>query len=270
MTRRVERLSVRRLSTALGAEITGLDLNQPVDDDAFALLHQTFLDHSVLVFPGQHLRAAAQEAFARLWGTPVVLPYLAAHAVDGHPAVLQVRNTGKAKTVTENWHFDSAYFEHPPILAILAAQTLPEIGGDTMWANQYAAYEALSAGMQQLLSPLRACFAGTVVGDDGVRREVATPHPVVRVHPETGRQALAVGRPGESVPRFEGMTDEESQPLLEFLYAHASRPEFLYRHRWSAGDVVMWDNRCTIHYAVHDYGDDQERTLNRVTVDASA
>lgn len=262
-------VEVRPLGVALGAAVTGVDLNAGLDDDQFAVVHRAFLDHCVLVFPGQHLRPPGQEAFARRWGKPMVLDYLRAHAVDGHPSILQVRNTGKANTVTENWHIDSVYFERPPKLAILAAQHLPDTGGDTMWANQYAAYEALSEPMRRLLEPLRALFAGTVVDDDGNRREVRTPHPVVRTHPETRRRALAVGRPGASVPAFEGMTEDESRPLLEFLYGHAARPDFVYRHRWSQGDVVMWDNRCTIHYAVHDYGDG-ERTLNRVTVEGDA
>jgi taurine dioxygenase len=118
--------------------------------------------------------------------------------------------------------------------------------------------------MQQLLDGLRAAFTGTMPDADGVRREVVRFHPVVRTHPATGRRALGTGRI-ESVPYLEGMTPEESRGLLEFLYAHAARPEFVYRHRWRAGDVVMWDNRCLMHYAVHDYGD-EPRLLHRVTV----
>jgi taurine dioxygenase len=260
---------VRPLSPALGAEVTGVDLSAPLDEAGFAVLHAAFLEHQVLVFPGQQLAPAAQEAFARWWGEPLVVPFLAPHAVGGHPAVLQVRNVGKANTVTESWHFDSAFFAHPPPITILAAQELPPVGGDTMWANQYAAYDALSDRMREVLGGLRAEFTGTAVADDGSREPLTTAHPVVRTHPETGRRALAVGRPGESVLGFEGMTADESLPLLTFLYQHASRPDFTYRHRWSAGDVVMWDNRCTIHYAVHDYGD-QERTLNRVTIAGTA
>jgi len=261
-------VSVRPLSPVLGAEVTGIDLNGGIDAATFSVLHHAFLEHLVLVFPGQHLRAGPQEAFSRWWGQPSVLPYLAAHAVDGHPAVLRVENVGKAATVTEHWHFDSAYFERPPTVSILAAQSLPAVGGDTMWANQYVAYDALSDGMKGLLDPLLACFAGSVADADGVRQEVLTPHPLARTHPETGRRALAVCRPGTSMPCIEGLTKAESLPLLGFLYDHASRPDFVYRHQWSPGDVVMWDNRCTIHYAVHDY-DDAERTLHRVTIEGS-
>jgi taurine dioxygenase len=256
---------VTRLSPAIGASITGVDLDEPLDDEAFSVLQNAFLDHCVLVFPRQHLGPAAQEAFGRRFGEPLVVPYLAPHALPGFPAILRVTNMGKAQTLTENWHFDSAYFDEPPPIAILAAQQLPEFGGDTMWANAYAAYDALSDTMRGLLSGLRAAFTGTVVDDDGQRRDVVTYHPVVRTHPLTKRQALAIGRI-ESVPLFEGMTAAESRPLLQFLYEHCTRPEFVYRHRWGAGDVVMWDNRCTLHYAIHDYGDTAERLMHRITI----
>jgi taurine dioxygenase len=257
-------VDVRPVSPAIGASITDVDLGGPLDDASFAVIHQAFLDHCMLVFPGQHLDPAGLEAFGRRWGEPLVVPYLAKHAVPDHPAILRVTNMGKEGTLTENWHYDSAYFEEPPPIAILAAQELPAVGGDTMWANAYASYEALSDTMRELLSGLRAAFTGTVVGDDGQRRDVVTYHPVVRTHPHTKRKALGLGRI-ESVPWFEGMTPAESRPLLEFLYAHATRPEFVYRHQWGPGDVVMWDNRCTMHYAIHDYGD-AVRNLNRITI----
>ena len=260
----ISRIEVRPLSPAIGAAVTGIDLHSPIDDAAFEVLWQALLDRGMLVFPGQHIAAPELDAFGRRWGEPLVVPYLAPHAVDGYPAILRVTNMGKQGTLTENWHFDSAFFEEPPPLAILAAQRLPDVGGDTMWANQYLAYEALTPAMQQLLSGLRAAFTGTMPDDDGVRREVVTYHPVVRTHPATGRRALAIGRI-ESVPHLEGMTPEESRGILQFLYAHASSPEFVYRHRWRDGDVVMWDNRCLLHYAVHDHGD-ATRLMHRVTV----
>ena len=257
-------VDVRPLSPAVGAEVTGVTLGDQLSAATIDELFAAFHEHCVLVFPAQHLDPEQQRAFAAQWGTPLVVPYLAPHAVPGSPAVLRVPNMGKAATLTENWHFDSAYFEHPPPIAILAAQELPAVGGDTMFANQYLAYEALSPAMQSLLANRRAAFTGTMPDDEGVRREVVTYHPVVRTHPATKRQSLAIGRI-ESVPRLEGMTDEESRGLLEFLYHHASRPEFVYRHRWRDGDVVMWDNRCLLHYAVHDHGD-ATRLMHRVTV----
>jgi alpha-ketoglutarate-dependent taurine dioxygenase len=257
-------LAITPLSPVLGASVAGVRLDDPLDDDAFDAIERAFYDHGMLVFPGQHLGPAGQDAFGRRWGAPYVVPYLAAHAVDGFPAILRVTNMGKAGTLTENWHYDSAYFDEPPPIAILAAQQLPALGGDTMWASQYAAFDSLSPAMQALVGPLRAAFTGSRVVD-GVRRDVVAFHSVVRTHPITGRRALGVGRV-ESMPHFEGMTEAESRPLAEFLYHHASRPEFVYRHRWTAGDVVMWDNRCLLHYAVHDYGDSTTRLLHRMTV----
>ena len=257
--------TISPLSPVLGAAVTGIDLNESLDDETFASIHDAFLDRLVLVFPDQHLGPAALEAFGGRFGEPLVVPYLAAHALPGHPAVLRVTNMGKAGTLTENWHFDAAYFDEPPPIAILAAQQIPDVGGDTMWANAYAAYAALSETMQRLLSGLRAAFTGTVADDDGQRRDVVTYHPVVRTHPLTERRALAIGRI-ESVPHFEGMSAAESRPLLQFLYEHCTRPEFVYRHRWGQGDVVMWDNRCTLHYAIHDYGDTAERLMHRITI----
>ncbi|HEY5875754.1 MAG TPA: TauD/TfdA family dioxygenase [Ilumatobacteraceae bacterium] len=257
-------LQVRPRSRAVAAEVTGIDLAAAIDDDTMLDLRRAFARHSVLVFPDQHLDPVAQVAFAQRWGTPLVVTRLAAHAVPGTPAVLRVTNTGKASTLTETWHLDSAFFETPPPITILAAQEIPELGGDTMWANQYLAYDALSPTMQRLLAPLRAAFTGSLPDDSGTKHEVVTYHPVVRTHPATGRRSLAIGQI-HSVPHFEGMSAEESRGLLEFLYQHASRPEFVYRHRWQAGDVVMWDNRCLLHYAIHDYEDDA-RLMHRVTV----
>jgi len=192
-------LDVRPLSPAVGAEVLDLDLAGVITDEVLTALTTAFHQHCVLVFRDQHLAPASQQAFAACWGTPLVVPYLHAHAVPGYPSVLRVPNIGKAPTPTENWHFDSAYFENPPPIAILAAQELPPVGGDTMWANQYLAYDALSPTMQELLSNLRAAFTGTMPDDDGVRHEVVTYHPIVRTHPATGRRSLAVGRI-ESVP----------------------------------------------------------------------
>jgi taurine dioxygenase len=256
-------MKIRPLSPAVGAEVTHVDLGA-LDDAAMRELTAAFHAHGVLVFRDQHLDAPRQVAFAARWGTPLVVPYLAPHAVPGSPSVLRVTNMGKSGTLTENWHFDSAYFEVPPPIAILAAQELPPIGGDTMWSNQYLAYEALSPAMCCLLAGLRAAFTGTIVDDDGTRRDVTTYHPLVRTHPATRRRALGIGRI-ESVPHLEGMTPEESRGILTFLYEHAAKPEFVYRHSWRDGDVVMWDNRCLLHYAVHDYGD-AVRNLHRVTV----
>jgi taurine dioxygenase len=257
-------LRVDPCSPAIAATVTDLDLSEPIGAEAMSGLWRAFHEHTMLVFRDQLLTPGQQAAFAKRWGTPLVVPALAEHAVPDHPSVLRVTNAGKHASLTENWHFDSAFFEHPPPITMLSAQHVPELGGDTMWANQYLAYERLSPTMQRLIDPLRIAFVGTLPDDGGGRREVVTYHPAVHTHPATGRKSLRTGRL-EAAPHVEGMAASESRGLLEFLHDHASRPEFVYRHSWRAGDVVMWDNRCLLHYAIHDYGE-ARRLMHRVTV----
>lgn len=262
-----EELEFRPLSGSIGVEVIGAQLGQPLAAGQRAALRQALLDaDGVLVFANQFLAPAAQHEFALMWGEPVVARHLASHAYPDHLDVLRVTNIGKERAVTEQWHCDSIFLDAPPPITILAAQDLPAAGGDTMWANQYLAYERLSIGMQRMLDTLQGVFVGDAPDPEtGKRSEVRTRHPIVRVHPETGRKALLVGHPGDSLVCFEDMTDAESRPLLDFLYHHATQPDLVYRHHWRPGDVVMWDNRCTMHYAVHDYGD-AERSLSRVTI----
>jgi taurine dioxygenase len=260
-------IEVTPLTGSIGAAVDGVGLGELSDDDV-ARIRAAFLDHCMLVFPGQFLTADEHLAFARRWGEIGVSPFVT--YLDTHPGVLPLTNRGKANAVTENWHYDSTFLPAPPKLSILSARDMP-IGGDTMWSNQYLAYETLSEGMKRLLEGVRAEFAGTrlarLVGDEGeVPRSL---HPVVRTHPETGRKALFIGHPGDTVPRLEDMTPEESLPLITFLYEHSTRPDRVYRHRWSNGDVVMWDNRCTMHYAVHDHGT-QTRDLHRISIKGDA
>jgi alpha-ketoglutarate-dependent taurine dioxygenase len=258
-------LGIRRLTGAIGAEVSGINLNVPLDETIFEAIHQAFLDHCLLVFRGQFLQPAAQAAFTHRWGEAVITPYLKAFQVPDYPEIVAVSNVGKAKTVTEEWHSDSSLLPTPPAHAILAAQVVPEVGGDTMFANQYVAYEALSEGMKRLLQGLRAWHGGAKLAAFSGMQDSAPPqsHPVVRTHPETGRKALYVNR--IYTTGFEGMTVAESRGLLEFLLEHCCRPDFTYRHQWTAGDVLMWDNRCTVHYAVHDYGE-APRVMHRTTI----
>ena len=255
--------SPQPLSGHVGASIEGVGL-AALTDGEFEAIRQAFLDHSVLVFPGQHLSVEEHVAFAARWGEFSISPFVSYH--PDHPGVLPLENRGKANAVTENWHADSTFLPAPPSITILSARHIP-VGGDTMWSSQYHAYETLSDGMKDLLDGVRAEFAGTrlakLFGDEG---EVPTSlHPVVRTHPESGRRSLFVGHPGDTMRRFENMTEEESLPLIELLYRHSTRPDRVYRHRWTEGDVVMWDNRCTMHYAVHDHGD-QTRSLHRISI----
>lgn len=260
-------LTVRRLTGAIGAEVKGVDLSQPLGDRTFATIHRAFLDHCILVFRGEFLDPAAQTAFTHRWGEALHIPYLKQLEIPDHSEVTAQTNIGKARLglVTEQWHSDSSFLPAPPAHAILAAHVLPETGGDTMFANQYLAFETLSEGMQCLLKGLRALHRGAkLAGILGIEDSAPSQsHPVVRTHPETGRKGLYVNRLYTYC--LEGMTEAESRGLLEFLFEHNSRPDFTYRHQWQPGDVVMWDNRCTLHYAVHDHGD-APRVMHRTTV----
>jgi taurine dioxygenase len=262
-------INVTPLTGTTGARVDGIDLNRPLDNDTFAALHRAFLDHCVLVFRGQHIGPAAQVEFGRRWGKPLQTNPLLKH-LEGFPEIVQVTKIPKETASTEAWHYDSCYTPVPPKISILSAITVPR-GGDTMWCNQYEAYDRLSPNMKDMLAGLRVKFVGLrlgrMMGADPASLPSAV-HPLVRTHPETRRKALYVGHP-ETAQCIDGMTREESRPLLDFLYAHSTAPDNLYRHMWETGDVVMWDNRCTMHYAVHDYGN-QERVLNRITMEGEA
>jgi taurine dioxygenase len=260
-------LTTKRLSGPIGIEVGGIRLAGRLDRPTFSTLHTALLDSSgVLVFRDQFLSPGDLHAFAAHWGSPVVVPYLAQHAYPGFPDVLKVPNPGKEHATTERWHCDSIFLTSPPALTLLAAQDIPAAGGDTMWASGYLAYDRLSPGMKRLLESLRGRFAGSQPDPEtGENRQVFALHGVVRTHPETGRRSLLIGHPGDSLVDLEDMTPEESRTLLDYLYVHATQPDLVYRHHWQPGDVVMWDNRSTHHYAVHDYGD-ASRLMARVTV----
>lgn len=244
-------IQVRRLTGAIGAEVSGVDLND-VDDDKFAVILDALLEHGVVVCRGQALTPESHKAFGRRFGDLHTHP--AAPGPEGHPEILLLRNAGKTKTITEVWHSDVTCEQRPPSVSILRAVELPEYGGDTIWANQYLAYERLSDGMKRMLEGMRAVHAAF---------GLEATHPVVRTHPVSGRKALFVN--AGFTRRFEDMTVAESQALLGYLIDAATTPDLCYRHQWSPGDVVMWDNRGVMHFAVHDY-DEQPRVMHRVTV----
>lgn len=265
MTQAELTISITRLGATVGAEVRRLDLREPPDDTTMGRLRTAFLDHGVLVFRGQRLTPADHVAFTSRWGDVEVHPQLL--HVEGYPALSYLDNALSEKLGTDCWHSDAMALEQPPLGSLLYARELPEVGGDTMFANQYLAYEALSAGFQRLLEPLRAVnvFDASLaekLGTDMSRLPKAS-HPIVRTHPETGRRALYVSAYFTS--HIEGMTPEESAPILEYLYRHATQAEFVYRHRWQLGDLLIWDNRCMQHYAVHDYGS-QPRLMHRSTL----
>ena len=260
-------MQVRRVAGALGAEIVGVDLAKLFDEKA---LRKALLEHQVIFFRGQKLEPAQFMAFARAMGKPVEYPFV--KGIDGFPEVIEVK---KLEHERHNfggiWHSDTAYLDEPPMGSMLLAREIPPYGGDTEFASQYAAYEALSDGMKRLLDGLVAVNASakadvTRTREDRVKeyaQHYEAEHPVVRTHPETGRKALYVNT-GHTV-RFRGMTEQESAPLLEFLYRHQVKLEFTCRWQWRVGDLAWWDNRCTQHNPVNDYHG-HRRVMHRITL----
>jgi taurine dioxygenase len=229
----------------------------------------------VIFFRDQDITPAQQLGFAKRFGDPV--PYPMIEGIDGFPEIAPVI---KLEHETVNfggvWHTDTIYTDEPPMGAILAARELPEFGGDTIFANMYAAYEALSDGLKAMLGPLRAVNSSAkgaaqvtrLRGDEeGPGKDAASlreaVHPVIRTHPETGRKVLYVSR-GHTT-RFEGMTEDESAPLLDYLFEHQIRPEFTCRFRWAPGSIAFWDNRAAQHYPINDYHG-HKRIMHRISI----
>jgi alpha-ketoglutarate-dependent taurine dioxygenase len=267
-------ITVEPIAGALGAEIAGVDLATDVSGRTVDEIRRAWLRHGVVFFRDQLLEPEAFLAFARRIGDPVEYPFV--KGIDGFPEIIAVT---KLPHETVNfggiWHSDTVYLERPPMATLLVAREVPPYGGDTMWSNMYAAYEALSAGMQDLLEPLRAVNSSALADvsktrEDRIRdhgsageHEYVAEHPVVRTHPETGRKALYVNV--AHTQRFVGMTEDESRPLLRYLFEHSVRPELTCRFRWRPGSVALWDNRCTMHNPINDY-DGHTRTMHRISL----
>lgn len=268
-------LDVRPVSGAIGAEILGLDLAGDLDDATAAAIRQVWLRHLVVFFRDQELSPAQFLALAARFGKPVPYPFL--KGIDGFPEVTPVI---KLEHETVNfggvWHSDTAYLEMPPMGTMLVAREVPPVGGDTLFANQYLAYDTLSEGMRRLLDGLTgvnesAKAAVTRTREDrlkdsgaaGERHDYVGEHPVVRTHPETGRKALYIN--AGHTTRFAGMTREESAALLDYLFQHQTRPEFCCRFSWRPGSIAFWDNRCAQHNPVNDYHG-HRRIMHRVTL----
>jgi taurine dioxygenase len=260
-------MEVRRVAGALGAEILGVDLSKEIPAEA---IRAAFLEHQVIFFRDQPLTPAQFMAFARRMGKPIEYPFV--KGIEGFPEVIEVK---KLEHERHNfggiWHSDTAYLDLPPMGSMLLAREIPPYGGDTLFASQYLAYESLSEGMKRLLDGLVAVNSSskadvTRTREDRVK-EYAThyeaEHPVVRTHPETGRKALYVNF-GHTV-RFRGMSEEESTPLLEYLFRHQVKPEFTCRFQWRVGSLAFWDNRCTQHNPINDYHG-YRRVMHRITL----
>jgi taurine dioxygenase len=260
-------MEVRRIAGALGAEILGVDLSRDFPERE---IRAAFLEHGVVFFRDQKLDPAQFMAFARRMGKPIEYPFV--KGIPGFPEVIEVRKLEHEKhNFGGIWHSDTAYLQEPPMGSMLIAREVPPYGGDTEFASQYLAYEALSPGMKHLLEGLVGVNSSakadvTRTREDMVKgetKELVAEHPVVRTHPETGRKALYVNV-GHTV-RFRGMTEHESAPLLEFLFRHQVKLEFTCRFHWEVGSIAFWDNRCTQHNPVNDYHG-HRRVMHRITL----
>ena len=284
------RIEVRPVSGALGAELAGVDLRHPLDDETFAEVRRAFLENLVIFIKDQNLTPEQHKAFAHRFGALDDKPFtrpLDLKCVPGQPEILEIVKDEGDRGINFGgvWHSDVTYRERPNLGSVIYAREVPEAGGDTMFANQYLAYEGLSEGMRRTLDGMKAVHSArrtyeverfaerykvdpaavTVHGDSEREPEARSEveHPVVRTHPETGRLALYVNR--SYTVRFAGMTEGESAPLLAFLFEHAVRPEFTCRYRWQPGSLGLWDNRCTMHYALNDYHG-RRRVMHRIAI----
>ena len=268
-------IAVHPIAGTLGAEVSGVDLSKDLDDQTVAAIRRAWLEHLVIFFRDQELTPRRFLEFGRRFGEPIEYPF-----VTGLPETPEVIPVLKLEHEQVNfggiWHSDTTYLEVPPMASMLIAREVPPAGGDTEFANMYVAYDTLSDGMKRLLDPLTALNSSALADvsrtredrlKDSGRRDAAkhyeAEHPVVRVHPETGRKALYVNV--AHTERFSGMTREESLPLLRHLFQHQVRPEFTCRFRWQPGSIAFWDNRCAQHNAINDYPG-RRRLMHRLTL----
>ena len=264
------------LTATLGAEVTGIDLRDPIDDVTFEALRRGLLEHQVIFFRDQAIDHAHHAALARRFGEPVSHP--AYPQVEGFPEINVLESTPEEPTKIDTWHTDMTFLERPPLGSILRARVIPERGGDTMWASLSAAWESLSDRMQRYLDGLAALHSfahgfrhslaepgGWERLGDAVRTNPPVRHPVVRTHPESGRKGLFVNR--LFTTHVEGLSESESQAVLAFLFDHLETPEHACRFRWRPDSIAFWDNRATLHRPVNDYPrSPAHRRMERITI----
>ena len=268
-------MKVTQLSPCMGAAIEKIDLSSGISAEQAAELRAIWLEYQVIVIRGQTLTPAIQIEIAKSFGEPDHYPFL--KGLEGYPEITPVlKREEEIHNFGGIWHTDTIYQSAPPMATILYALELPPIGGDTLFANQYLAYEQLSEGLKQTLESLKlvsrsdnkvvAKTRAARIKESGVKLKSASLsgcHPVIRTHPETGRKTLYLS-PGHS-GYFDGWSENESAALLSYLHNHQITEEFRCRHVWQQGDVVIWDNRCTLHYPVNDYYG-HRRLLHRITL----
>lgn len=267
--------SVQKITPAIGAEISGIDLNDPMDTATQDALYDVLMDNLVIFFRGQDITPERHLEFARSFGT-IDKPHPVYAHYPGHENIVVLANDAGNPADTNEWHTDVTFQQEPPFASILVARDVPECGGDTLWASMYAAYDGLPASMKTLLEPMSAVhdmgsfrnnFAvGETSGDkilEAMPRFGTAIHRLVQTHPMTGRKFLFVNQ--GFTHSLVGVEGDESRRILAYLYDRIDRPEYQIRFRWTNGTVAMWDNRCTQHYAVSDYLP-AHRCMNRVTV----
>jgi len=259
------------LAPAIGAEIQGVDLAQGVDDALFGRIHQALMDHQVIFFRDQTIDPDQHMDLAKRFGEPLYSKKLKMYN-DKYDSMSLLENDGTKIAVGSVWHTDNTDFEEPPMGALLFCEVAPRVGGDTLFASMYAAYDALDKRTQAYLETLTALHDNSNVkrryGGQGILRDEAmtvdapAEHPVVRRHPVTGRKGLYVN--SNYTQRIANVSEVESRHILAMIYEHNKKPEFQCRFRWSAGSLAIWDNRCTQHYALDDYK--EMRRMRRVQI----
>lgn len=270
-------IRIRRLSFGLGAEVFGVDPTQALPTDTVAQIRAAWLGHLVLVFPDMEMSIEQHIAFSRNFGELEHHPVKSYLAGTNYPEILRITNRvtdGKRSETSDIgrvWHTDGAFTLRPPTGSLLHCRAIPKVGGDTWFTNLYLAYDRLSATMKSIVNELSTINSVAMIRDAlGQNAEQTLKdlppvvQPMVRVHPETGRKALYISE--GVISGILGMTREEGEGLLKFLYAHCVRPEFTYRHRWRLHDLVLWDNRCTQHLAPLDYDHSELRDMCRTTL----
>ncbi|ALM84589.1 TauD/TfdA family dioxygenase [Bordetella sp. N] len=272
-------IKVRPLGYAAGAAVSGLDLRDGLQPGQLEALRAAWREHLVLVLPGQELNAQQLIAFTRNFGEVERNDSVPYYRDPDYPEVLLVTNKprdgkpSQTRNTGRNWHSDLSYTSRPAMGSVLMCKEKPPVGGDTMFANMYMAYDSLSATFKRFLDDLHAVHDITLIKGferrdpaqiaELKKRNPPIAHPVVRTHPETGRKLLFIS---DRVRSFVGMTEDESRPILDFLNRHATSPEFVYRHRWDVNDIVMWDNRCTLHIALPDFDQSKPRHMMRCSL----
>jgi taurine dioxygenase len=274
-TEKIQHMNIKQIAGALGAEISGIDLADGMSAQLALEIRQVFLDHQVIFLRHQNLTPQQFLNFANAMGEPAEYPFV--KGIEGFAHIIEVKKLAHEKVNFGGiWHSDTTYLDMPPMGSMLLSREVPPYGGDTLFASQYAAYEALSSTMQGLLDGLTGISSSAKAdvsktredriktdGKDAAPREYRAEHPVVRTHPETGRKALYVNV--AHTAGIKGMTDEESGPLLKFLFEHQVKPEFTCRFVWEPNTIAFWDNRCVQHNPVNDYHGFR-RVMQRITL----